>query len=151
MKSRRQEAIVSLLQNQRIETQEDMVRALSDRGFHVTQATVSRDIREMQLMKVPAREGGYQYAVPEQGGRIIGERLIRILRDSLVHVDSAGHMVVVKTLSGSANSAAEALDLLQLDEMLGSIAGDNTIFIVARDENAAGQIVETIQNIMRHG
>ena len=151
MKSRRQDAIVKLLQTQRIETQEELAEALRELGFRVTQATISRDIRAMHLMKVPSQEGGYQYAVPEQGGRIISDRLIRILRDSLIHVESAGHMVVVKTLSGSAGSAAEALDLLQLEEMLGSIAGDNTIFIVAKDQSAAEQIVEQIRKIMRQG
>ncbi len=144
MKSERQEAIIELLKTRNIRTQSDLASALLAQGFHVTQATVSRDIKEMRLLKVSDAEGGYKYALPGQEGKRVNERMIRMLRDSLLHVDHAGNMVVVKTLSGSANSAAEALDSLEWPEILGSIAGDNTIFLAARNEEYAAEIEERI-------
>ena len=147
MKNERQAAILELLKTRRIETQGDLAQALREMGFQVTQSTLSRDIRELGLVKIASGRGGYQYAPPEQESRNISERLIRILRNSLLQADSAGHMVVVKTLSGSANSAAEALDSLKWPEILGSIAGDNTIFLVARNEEEAAETVQRIREI----
>ncbi len=147
MKNQRQAAILELLNSRDIETQQELARALQSMGYLVTQSTVSRDIKEMHLVKVTSGSGGYKYAPPGQNGREINERLNRILRDSLQQVEFAGHMVVVKTLSGSANSAAEALDSMKWPEMIGSIAGDNTIFLVARSEEDAAEIAEKIRNI----
>ncbi len=147
MKNQRQAAILELLNSRDIETQHELAQALQAMGFLVTQSTVSRDIKEMRLVKVASGNGGYKYAPPGQNGREINERLIRILRDSLLQVEHAGHMVVVKTLSGSANSAAEALDSMKWPEMIGSIAGDNTIFLVARREEDAVEIAEKIRDI----
>ncbi len=147
MKNQRQTAILELLNSRDIRTQHELAEALQVMGYMVTQSTVSRDIREMKLVKVASAAGGYKYAPPGKNGREINERLIRILRDSLQAVDFAGHMVVVKTLSGSANSAAEALDSMDWPEMLGSIAGDNTIFLVARREADAEDIAEKIRAI----
>ncbi len=147
MKNKRQAAILELLNSRDIRTQHELAEALLSMGYMVTQSTVSRDIREMRLVKVASSGGGYKYAPPGQNGREINERLIRILRDSLQAVDFAGHMVVVKTLSGSANSAAEALDSMNWQEIIGSIAGDNTIFLVARREEDAARIAEKIRNI----
>ncbi len=147
MKNKRQAAILELLNSRDIRTQHELAEALRSMGYMVTQSTVSRDIREMRLVKVASSGGGYKYAPPGQNGREINERLIRILRDSLQAVDFAGHMVVVKTLSGSANSAAEALDSMNWQEIIGSIAGDNTIFLVARREEDAARIAEKIRNI----
>ncbi len=147
MKNQRQAAILELLKNREIETQHELAEALQAQGFLVTQSTVSRDIREMHLIKISSAAGKYKYAPPGQNGREINERLIRILRDSLQAVDCAGHMVVVKTLSGSANSAAEALDSMNWAEIIGSIAGDNTIFLVARREEDAAEVAERIRDI----
>ncbi len=149
MKNRRQAAILELLSTRTIRNQGELAEALREMGFEVTQSTVSRDIKEMRLVKVSSEAGGYQYAPPGQEGREINERLIRILRDSLQQVDFAGHMVVVKTLNGSANSAAEALDSMRWPEIIGSIAGDNTIFLVARREEDAADIAERIRGIAR--
>lgn len=150
MKSERQEAIIELLRSQKIETQSDLASALQEKGFRVTQATVSRDIKEMRLVKVSSPGGGYQYALPGQEGKSVSERMIRMLRESLLYVDFAGNMVVVRTLSGSANSAAEALDSLEWPEILGSIAGDNTIFLVVRNEEFAAEISERILRLADH-
>lgn len=145
LKTKRQELIVDLIQRQNIETQEELAEALRNMGFQVTQATVSRDIKELHLIKAASADNGYKYALPEKKENGLNDKLIRILTDSLVSVDYAGHMIVVKTLSGSANIAAEALDTLKWPEILGTIAGDNTIFIVVRSGQDAAAIADRIR------
>ncbi|MBR2661213.1 MAG: arginine repressor [Clostridiales bacterium] len=147
MKTKRQNEIVRLIASGDIETQEELASALRALGYKVTQATVSRDIRELRLIKVPAKGGGFKYAKPERHETAVSERLARILSDSLVNVDSSGNMIVVKTLSGSANVAAEALDNLGWSEILGTIAGDNTIFIVVRNEADTAEITGRIRRL----
>lgn len=147
MKTKRQNEIIRLITSGDIETQEELASALRSLGYQVTQATVSRDIRELRLIKVPATDGGFKYAKPERHETAVSERLARILADSLVNVDSSGNMIVVKTLSGSANVAAEALDNLGWSEILGTIAGDNTIFIVARNESDTAEITGRIRRL----
>ena len=146
MKAERQEVIRNILNEQEIQTQEELAEALRKRGFSVTQATVSRDIREMRLIKLSRSNGGYQYGIQE-GNTDIGsnERMIRMLRECMLSVESSGQMIVIKTLSGSANTAAEALDSMDMPDILGSIAGDNTIFLVARAEEKASMITERIR------
>lgn len=147
MKIKRQDEILRIISSEDIETQEDLVTSLRAIGYKVTQATVSRDIRELRLIKVAAKGGGFKYAKPEKHEIAVSERLTRILTDSLVHVDSSGNIIVVKTLSGSANVAAEAIDNLGWAEILGTIAGDNTIFVVVRDETEAAEISDRIRNL----
>ena len=108
MKSERQTAIRNLLRERSIQTQEELAAALRSIGFQVTQATVSRDMKEMHLIKVPSAAGGYQYAVPETKGIDLSERLTRMLRDCMISAEAAGQMVVVKTISGSAGTAAQS-------------------------------------------
>ena len=150
MKTKRHNAIMELVQNRDIETQEELADLLRKRGYTVTQATVSRDIRELKLIKVAANGGGFKYAKPERHETAVSDRLTRILNDSLVNVDYSGNMIVVKTLSGSANVAAEALDNLGWEEILGTIAGDNTIFIVARNETDTAEITNRIRKLTDH-
>ena len=147
MKSKRQEAILTLIERQPIETQEELANTLKREGYRVTQATVSRDIRELHLTKAPGEAGGYRYRKPIRREPAVSDRLIRILRDSLVEVTHAGQMIVVKTLSGSANVAGEAIDTLQWPEILGTIAGDNTIFIVVRDAEEARQVSDRLTRL----
>lgn len=147
MKSKRQDEIVRLISSEDIETQEELVSQLRSMGYKVTQATVSRDIRELRLIKVAAKGGGFKYAKPDRHETAVSERLTRILTDSLVQVDSSGNIIVVKTLSGSANVAAEALDNLGWPEILGTIAGDNTVFIVVRNESDAVEITDRIRSL----
>ena len=147
MKSSRQNEIIQLISSRDIETQEELAELLRRLGFKVTQATVSRDIRELRLIKVASKGGGYKYARPERHEAAVNERLTRILSESLVNVAHSGNIIVVKTLSGSANVAAEALDTLEWPEILGTIAGDNTIFAVVRNESDAGQTAERIRQL----
>ena len=147
MKLERHSKIVELIGKYEIDTQEELAERLREAGFTVTQATVSRDIRELRLLKVAANGGGFKYARPERHETAVSDRLTRILNDSLVNVDFSGNMIVVKTLSGSANVAAEALDNLGWEEILGTIAGDNTIFIVAKNETYTIEITNRIRKL----
>lgn len=149
MKSTRQEDIIRIISTQKIETQQELASALRELGYTVTQATVSRDIRELNLIKTASGDRGSYYYTrrPERKESAVSERLIRILSDSLVSIDYAGQMIVVRTLSGSANVAAEAIDTLQWTEILGTIAGDNTIFIVVRNIKDAEKVVARIREI----
>ena len=147
MKSKRQNEIIEIISTAEIETQEDLAAALRERGYPITQATVSRDIRELRLIKVTSKSGGYKYAKPVRHEVAVSERLTRILADSLIHVEAAANLVVVKTLSGSANVAAEALDNLGWAEIIGTIAGDNTIFIAAKSNDEADNITARIRKM----
>ena len=149
MKAERQAAIRTLLKEKTIRTQEELAEALREHGYNVTQATVSRDIREMRLMKIAAPEGGYRYREPEISWNGLDERLIRLLRDCVYSAETAGQIVVIKTMSGAAGTAAEALDSLEMPEIAGSIAGDNTIFLAARDHGAAQAAGEKILALLR--
>lgn len=150
MKTKRQNEIIQLISAKDIDTQEELASELRAKGYKVTQATVSRDIRELRLIKVSSKSGGFKYAKPERHEIAVSERLTRILTDSLVSVDSSGNIIVVKTLSGSANVAAEALDNLGWQEILGTIAGDNTIFIVVRNEIDTAEITNRIRKLTDH-
>lgn len=149
MKTARQDAIIEMIGAYCIETQEEIALRLREKGYQVTQATVSRDIKELKLLKVPARDGGYQYALPEKQDASVNDRLIRMLTDSLVSVNYAGNMIVAKTLSGSANIAAEALDNMEWPELLGTIAGDNTVFMVIRSEDEVAKVAERIDRLIK--
>jgi len=150
MKTRRQNEIIRIISSRDIETQEELAAALRALGYKVTQATVSRDIRELRLIKSAAKGGGFKYAKPERHEIAVSERLARILADSLVSVDASGNIIVVKTLSGSANVAAEAIDNLGWPEILGTIAGDNTVFMVVRNENDTNEISDRIHKLTDH-
>lgn len=150
MKTKRQNEILRIISSKDIDTQEELASSLRDLGYKVTQATVSRDIRELRLIKTATKAGGFKYAKPERHEIAVSERLTRILSDSLVNVDTSGNMIIVKTLSGSANVAAEALDNLGWPEILGTIAGDNTIFIVVRSDNDAAEVSDRIRQLADH-
>ena len=147
MKATRQDDIIRIISSREIETQEDLARELRELGYNVTQATISRDIKELRLMKVTGENGVTAYARPERKGTAVNDRLIRLLTDSLISVDHAGQMVVVRTLSGSANVACEAIDTMQWPEVLGTIAGDNTIFIAVRNQRDGGRIAARIRKV----
>ena len=149
MKSQRHLAILDLIERQEVETQEAMADALREMGIQVTQATVSRDIKELKLIKSRSASGRYRYALPSGSSRSIGDRLHRMLQESMLSVSSSESLVVIKTLSGSANVAAEALDGLGWAEVLGTLAGDNTILLVARSASEAPEVVRRLRELMR--
>lgn len=149
MKSVRQVAILDIIDKQCIETQEELAEALRARGIQVTQATVSRDIKELRLLKVLSADGCYKYATADKAENGMNDRFIRMLAESLLSVAASGNLVVVKTLSGSANMAAEALDSMHWPEILGSLAGDNTILLVVREGDEAPAVVARIKDLMK--
>ena len=149
IKEKRQAAIQEIIASQHIETQEDLAGALSAQGFSVTQATVSRDIRELRLLKVLSPDGRYRYATAERGGEDIQSRLNSIFSTCVLSVVTAGNLVVIKTLSGSASAAAEAIDSMQWPELLGSIAGDNTIFLAVENAQVGAAVAKRFERLMK--
>ena len=115
----------------------------------MTQATVSRDIKELRLLKVLTPSGSYKYATADKAENGLSERFIRMLAESLLSVAASNNLIVVKTLSGSANVAAEALDSLHWPEILGTLAGDNTILLIIRSEAEAPDVVRRIQEMIK--
>ncbi|MFR5832856.1 MAG: arginine repressor [Acutalibacteraceae bacterium] len=145
----RQLKILELIAKNNIDTQEELVARLRDEGFNVTQATVSRDIKDMGIIKTMASDGKkYKYAA-QQPKDNTSERFLSIFRNTVLSIRTAENLVVVKTETGAANAAAETIDRMNLDCILGVIAGDNTIFIaVDRIENAS-YVAEKLEDILQ--
>lgn len=149
MKTVRQVAILDIIEKQEIKTQEELASALNARGIRVTQATVSRDIKELRLLKVLTPSGKYKYATGDQADNNLTDRFIRMLAESLLSVSSANNLIVVKTLSGSANVAAEALDSMHWPEVLGTLAGDNTVLLIIRSNEETITVTSRIREMMK--
>ena len=149
MKSTRQNAILELIREQNIETQEDLADALRKRDFKVTQATVSRDIRELRLLKVLSSAGTYKYATADKPENGLSERFHRIFSESVLGMNHAYNQVVIKTLPGSANVAAEMIDSLRWPEILGTLAGDNTILMLVRSVEEVDVVLRRIDEMLR--
>lgn len=146
MKKLRHGKIAEIIQKYDVETQEELARRLREAGFAVTQATVSRDIREMKLSKVPAGGGRQKYIVLEQKDGHMGDKYIRVLRDGFLSMDMAQNILVIKTVSGMAMAVAAALDALQFVEVVGCIAGDDTIFVAVRTVEETRALMEKMQS-----
>ena len=149
MKNARQTAILSIIEQNDIETQEELAGKLRDMGIVVTQATVSRDIKELRLIKVLTSEGHYKYATVEKAESDLQERFIRLFSNCVVSITNAGNLIVIKTISGSASVAGEAIDSLKWPEIAGSIAGDNTIFVAVREGKNTAEIIKRFQKMMK--
>lgn len=149
MKIKRQSKIIDLVENNNIETQEELAELLRREGFEVTQATISRDIKELKLIKVPISDEKSKYAVIQSGNANLSQKYIEILKNTIVHTDYANNIAVIKTLTGMANAAAEALDSLEFKEIVGTIAGDNTIFILTRTQEKAIEFIEHLRKIIQ--
>lgn len=147
MKNKRQENILDIIERNDVETQEELARLLKDRGMTVTQATVSRDIKELRLIKVLSDKGVYKYAPIEKSDSRNLSVMMRIFADSVISIEASGNMVIIKTLSGSANAAAEAVDSLKWTEIAGTIAGDNTIFMVVREGTDTGEVMKKLKRL----
>lgn len=144
MKSKRHSKIIEIINTKAIETQEELADELKKAGFDITQATVSRDIKTLRLIKAQAGDGNYKYIAIQAEKNDITHKLTNIFHNTVLSVENVDKMVVVKTITGSANAAAEAIDILNFGEIAGTIAGDNTIFILARSLEKAEELVETI-------
>ena len=149
MKKDRLQKILEIIDIYRIETQDELIARLRDCGYEVTQATVSRDIKELRLIKVLTPEGRYRYATVEKAEADMQERFIQMFANCVLSVATAGNLVVIKTISGSASAAAEAIDSMKFPEVVGSIAGDNTIFIAVHEARAVPEVVRKFQKMMK--
>lgn len=145
MKSKRHAIIKDIIETQEVETQEELAEALLSRDIKVTQATVSRDIKEMMLFKVPTESGRYRYAAPQQENVVFTKnRLARLFKDNVTGVDSSENLIVVKTLPGSASLVAAGLDQSQWPEVIGTIAGDDNILVVVKPKAAVLRVVKRL-------
>lgn len=148
MKRDRQSKILEIIQKHDIMTQDELAERLGDQGFIVTQATVSRDIRELKLNKVPLPGGGQKYAVPGREDDDMENRFVRVLRDGFLSMDVAQNILVIRTVSGMAMAVAAALDAQEFQEIVGCIAGDDTIFVAVRTQEATEELKEKLQGIL---
>ena len=148
MKSARHNLILEIIDTMDIETQEELAEELKRRGVRVTQATVSRDIKELRLLKVLSENGGYKYATVERAEKGMNDRFARILAESVVNIEAVNNLVVINTLSASANAAGEAIDSMKWSEVLGTIAGDNTLLIIARSNEAVETLMTRINALL---
>lgn len=147
-KTIRQIKIREIISNQQIETQEDLVEKLNEYNLNVTQATISRDIKELQLIKVPTPSGQYIYSLPRDRKYHPLDKLGRYLMDSFVKLDSADNLLILKTLPGNAQSIGAILDQLEWEEVIGTICGDDTCLLICKDKKSAEVITERIFNML---
>ncbi|MGN1083967.1 MAG: arginine repressor [Lachnospiraceae bacterium] len=148
MKTARQNKIIELVEKNEIETQEELGELLKREGFHVTQATISRDIRELKLIKVAIDLDRQKYIILREHSIEMNEKFVRILQDSFVSMAKAQNIMVIKTVSGMAMAAAAALDALQLDGVVGCIAGDDTIMCAIRTEKETETVMEKLHRLL---
>ena len=148
MRITRQNKILELIEKNEIETQDKLVSLLSEHGYDVTQATISRDIKELHLVKTLSSSGKYRYTASPEQNAPVSDRLSNIYRETVRSIDHSGNIVLMKTLSGCANAAAETLDSLDLDHVIGSVAGDNTILLVVDDPANSQAVVDHLNSLL---
>ena len=151
MKSQRQAKIMEIISNRNIETQEQLLAALQAEGFHGTQATISRDIKELRIVKELTNLGTYRYTtVTSEVSGSFSARLNTIFRECVIGIDYAQNLMVIRTLPGLASAAASAIDAMNMSPVVGSLAGDDTVMVVMRDTNAAAAFYGEIKNLINH-
>ena len=148
MKSKRHSKILEIINNIDIETQEELAEELKRSGYDVTQATVSRDIKLLKLVKVQSESGKYRYIAPTKEERDINDKLYSILANAAISVDKVDKFVVIKTLTGAASAVAEAIDNIYTNDVAGTIAGDNTIFVLSRTEEKAIELMKKVRKVI---
>ena len=150
MKSKRHEKILELIRDHDIETQEQLLQQLQESGFNTTQATISRDLKQLRIIKELGPNGAYRYvASAKPVEHAFSAKLNMIFKQCVTSIDYAQNLIVIKTLSASANAAAEAIDSMKWSEVLGSIAGDNTILVIARSEEAVESVVSRFHALIK--
>ena len=150
MKNDRQSRILEIIERESIDTQEQLQQRLQEMGITCTQATISRDIKQLHLIKEPIGQGKYRYAVSVQRNRLnVADKLRTIFRESVLTVDNAQNIVVIKTLPGLANAAGSAVDGMDVPYLVGSLAGDDTALLIMRDTESAVDFTEEIKEMLR--
>ena len=147
MKNDRQKTILEIIENTEVETQEELAKLLSEAGFRVTQATVSRDIKALQLVKSQSETGKYRYIVSRPQRSNNTEKLLRVIKETVNEVRIAGNIVVIHTYAGSANTIAEIIDTMKIEGVVGTLAGDNTIF-VATEPSVTEAVAGTLKGLV---
>ena len=152
MKNARHSKILELIEQHPIDKQEQLLSHLLESGFDVTQATVSRDIRELGLVKIATGNGGYRYVAASGAGRSAHSpsRFETIFRESVLRVDHAGHIVMVKCYTGMANAACEVFDAMVWNGVVGTLSGDDTFIVLMREEKTAAQLCEELAKYIPH-
>lgn len=148
MKTKRHLRIREIITNSDIETQDELVDLLKTEGFNITQATVSRDIKELHLVKIPLEDGRYKYSLPADQRYNPLQKLKRTLREGFVGIDSTNNLIVLKTLPGNGNAIAVIIDNLDWNEIMGTICGDDTILVICRTDNDALTITNKILEML---
>ena len=149
MKSARQTMILELIDQYDIDTQDELASMLKARGLKVTQATVSRDIKVLRLIKVLSDDGAYKYATVDKAEADLKDRFINIFAHSVLSMATTGNLIVIKTIPGTASAAAEAIDSMRMEEVVGTIAGDNSIFIAVKDSVDTGELIRRFQAMLK--
>ncbi|HZK01764.1 MAG TPA: arginine repressor [Anaerovoracaceae bacterium] len=149
MRYSRQNKILDIINSNEVETQDMLVDLLKKAGYQATQATVSRDIKDLQLIKTLTPSGRYKYTVSSQAEQLPSERFVTIFRETIKAVDYSGNIIVVKTLSGCANAAGEAIDTMNMNHVVGSVAGDNTLLLVIDDPENVPELVRRFNDILK--
>lgn len=149
MRYSRQNKILEIINNNEVETQEKLVALLKENSYYVTQATISRDIKELQLIKVLSNDGKYKYALGNSIETPISDRFVKIFKETIRSVVPSYNLIVVKTLSGCGNAAGEAIDSLNFPHIVGSVAGDNTLMIIIDDLDNVPTIVEKFNDLLK--
>lgn len=144
----RQEKILQLINNSPISTQTELTERLINAGYNVTQATVSRDLQELRVVKTVGPDGEYRYALPKEDANANANRQDAVLRQCLISVDYAVNVVVLKTMTGAAQAVGHALDMYVLEDVLGTIAGDDTIMMVVRSESTASKVCNDLKKFI---
>jgi transcriptional regulator of arginine metabolism len=149
LKTERQRAILRLIAEEPIETQLQLANKLKSKGFKVTQATVSRDIKELGLIKIPGKNNKYNYAAPPEHRvtNVLG-RLERMFQDSVVSFEESENLILVKTLPGTAHAVASCLDNITWKEIIGTVAGDDTILVIIKPKEAVGEVMEKFRSLL---
>lgn len=148
MKIARHAKIYEIISGRDVETQEQLAEELKKAGISVTQATVSRDIKELKLTKVLSSSGRYKYAAIAPAENMLSDKLVTIFTQTVLTIDFVNNVIVIKTISGSASAAAETIDSLKWDGIVGTLAGDNTIFLLTRSDSKAEEIAVRLKKLM---
>lgn len=150
MKQKRQNAIIQIISSQNIETQEELSDKLKELGFQTTQATVSRDIRELKLEKITYNGNRHKYVVRQKSDNETGNSYRQVLGNCIISMDYAENIIVVKTVSGMAMAVGAAIDNLAIEDIMGCIAGDDTLFLAIKHSNLAEKIIGDIKNVAKY-
>lgn len=149
MKGKRHLKIINLVKNEKIETQEDLARALEEEGIEVTQATVSRDIKDLGLIKIPVEDGTYKYGMPPEAEKHKMARWIeKMFKNFVLSIEITGNIIVIKTISGTAGGLASAIDNLEWEEVMGCVAGDDCIFVALREDCVRSDVLRRLRELI---